>query len=150
MNKDETVFIGIFDSEKCSACSSRAPVACMDQNDIDIPAGGAALPPNFTLEGKTRTCILASPVSCIMSTRLSQGLPLQHYQGRRVRDSRLYDTTNSIGCHSCAVACPYGDSVLAPDGKMRKCDACIERQKAGDGAACRSLPHRRPDPDRRR
>ena len=48
----------------------------------------------------------------------------------------LYDTTNCIGCHSCAMACPYGVPAFGPDGKMRKCDACIERQKAGMAPAC--------------
>ena len=48
----------------------------------------------------------------------------------------LYDTTNCIGCHSCAMACPYGVPTFGPDGKMRKCDACMERQKAGLVPAC--------------
>ena len=39
-----------FDSEKCSACGACA-LACMDQNDIDIPAGEQPFRHTFTLEG---------------------------------------------------------------------------------------------------
>ena len=34
------------------------------------------------------------------------------------------------------MACPYGVPTFGPDGKMRKCDACMERQKAGLVPAC--------------
>lgn len=34
------------------------------------------------------------------------------------------------------MACPYGVPGFGPDGKMRKCDACIERQRAGMLPAC--------------
>ncbi|MCI9227999.1 MAG: 4Fe-4S binding protein [Dorea sp.] len=48
----------------------------------------------------------------------------------------LYNTSNCIGCRSCAMACPYGIPSFGEDGKMKKCDACIERQKAGMLPAC--------------
>ena len=38
-----------FDSEKCSACGACA-LACMDQNDIDIPAGEQPFRNTFTLD----------------------------------------------------------------------------------------------------
>jgi Fe-S-cluster-containing dehydrogenase component len=34
------------------------------------------------------------------------------------------------------MACPYGIPSFGEDGKMKKCDACIERQKAGMLPAC--------------
>lgn len=40
-----------FDKEKCSACGACA-LACMDQNDIDIPAGEQPFRNIFTLEDK--------------------------------------------------------------------------------------------------
>ena len=48
----------------------------------------------------------------------------------------LYNNTYCIGCHSCAMACPYGIPSFGSDGKMKKCDACIERQRAGLMPAC--------------
>ena len=48
----------------------------------------------------------------------------------------VIDQRRCIGCHSCAMACPYGIPSFGPDGKMVKCDACYERQKAGLVPAC--------------
>ena len=42
----------------------------------------------------------------------------------------LYNTQYCIGCHSCAMACPFGAPTFGPDGKMRKCDGCIDRLRA--------------------
>ena len=41
-----------------------------------------------------------------------------------------------IGCHSCAMACPYGAPSFGTDGKMIKCDGCIERWRHGLEPAC--------------
>ena len=52
-----------FDSEKCSACGACA-LACMDQNDIDIPAGEQPFRNTFTLESKEGNLKFYS-VSCM-------------------------------------------------------------------------------------
>jgi NAD-dependent dihydropyrimidine dehydrogenase PreA subunit len=36
-----------------------------------------------------------------------------------------------IGCHSCALACPFGVPRYDLDEKMRKCHLCIEEWKSG-------------------
>ncbi|MDE6937714.1 MAG: 4Fe-4S binding protein, partial [Lachnospiraceae bacterium] len=46
------------------------------------------------------------------------------------------DNTNCIGCHSCAMACPFGAPSYRGDGKMVKCDGCAERVKHGLEPAC--------------
>ena len=73
-----------FDSEKCSACGACA-LACMDQNDIDIPAGEQPFRHTFTLEGKTGdlhfysvSCMHCADAPCVM------GCPCG-YQGPGVR-----------------------------------------------------------------
>ena len=125
-----------FQPEKCSACGACA-LACMDQNDTDVQQGERPFRHTFTLEGDkgdlhfySVSCMHCADAPCVM------GCPC----GCRGKDPdtgfTLYDTTNCIGCHSCAMACPYGVPTFGPDGKMRKCDACMERQKAGLVPAC--------------
>ena len=48
----------------------------------------------------------------------------------------VYDTTNCIGCHSCAMACPYGIPSFGENGKMIKCDGCYVRVHHGMLPAC--------------
>lgn len=124
-----------FDPEKCSACGACA-LACMDQNDVDIPGGEQPFRHTFVLEKEQHlsfysvSCKHCDDAPCVM------GCP----SGCLTKDPdtgfTLYDTTNCIGCHSCAMACPYGVPTFGPDGKMRKCDACITRQAAGLLPAC--------------
>lgn len=127
------------DISKCSSCGACA-VACMDQNDIDIPAGERAFRCVFRAEEKDdhgcaisfyssacmhctdAPCVTACPVGCIfkdLETNLT-----------------IYDNTNCISCHSCAMACPFGAPAFGKNGKMQKCDGCIERIRHGLVPAC--------------
>jgi carbon-monoxide dehydrogenase iron sulfur subunit len=49
----------------------------------------------------------------------------------------LIDQDRCIGCKLCMVVCPFGVISLRSDGKgVIKCDACVERTKAGQEPAC--------------
>jgi Fe-S-cluster-containing dehydrogenase component len=41
-----------------------------------------------------------------------------------------------IGCHSCAMVCPFGAPQFFTQGKMYKCDLCMERVMHGMEPAC--------------
>ena len=125
------------DLSRCCACGACA-IACMDQNDLDPRNGdhpfrtvfrdelGPAPVPGYysvaCMHCKDAPCVLACPVGCLYKDEAT-GLT-------------LYDNTNCIGCHSCAMACPFGAPAFGPDGKMRKCDGCIQRTQAGMEPAC--------------
>ena len=125
-----------FDTAKCSACGACA-LACMDQNDIDASCGHQPFRHTYTQEGVhgdlhffSTACMHCEDAPCVM------GCPVGCLYKDEETGFTLYDNTNCIGCHSCAMACPYGVPTFGDDGKMRKCDACIERQKAGLLPAC--------------
>ena len=124
------------DLDKCCACGACA-IACMDQNDIDTPAE-LPLRSVFTAENAVKgtvryfslacmhctdaPCVIACPIGCFMRDDIT-GLI-------------VYDNRNCIGCHSCALACPYGALSFTVEGKMQKCDGCAVRVQHGLEPAC--------------
>ena len=128
-----------FDPSKCTACLA-CVMACMDQNDIDAAHHQHPFRNAAELESEdggsqkfsflSVACMHCEDAPCVM------GCPSSCLYKDPESGLTLYDNTNCIGCHSCAMACPYGVPGFGPDGKMRKCDACIERQRAGMLPAC--------------
>lgn len=133
-------YLLVLDESKCVACGACA-VACMDQRDIEPDQGQTPLRSCFVVEEETpglprctflsvgcmhcqqAPCITACPTGCIAKD-VETGFTVA-------------DTTNCIGCHSCAMACPFGHPTFSPvTGKMVKCDGCVERVKAGMKPAC--------------
>lgn len=126
------------DFDKCVACGACA-VACMDQNDIDLKAGDKPFRSVAAVERpgdpkreityismgcmhcENAPCIAACPVGCLKKNEM--GLT-------------VYDNAACIGCHSCAMACPFGAPTFRPDGKMAKCDGCMTRLENGLLPAC--------------
>lgn len=127
------------DTSKCCACGACA-IACMDQNDIDIPAKERPLRNVFEYEEHKASgakfaylsmacmhcddapCIIACPCGCIEKDE-ETGMT-------------IYDNTGCIGCHSCSMACPFAAPSFDKHGKMIKCDGCSERLKFGLKPSC--------------
>lgn len=126
------------DFDKCVACGACA-VACMDQNDISLRDGDKPFRSVAAVERPgdpkreitylsmgcmhcaNAPCITACPVGCLKKNEM--GLT-------------VYDNSACIGCHSCAMACPFGAPTYRPNGKMEKCDGCQIRLENGMLPAC--------------
>jgi anaerobic dimethyl sulfoxide reductase subunit B len=48
----------------------------------------------------------------------------------------IVDQNLCIGCKMCLIACPFGVPQYGKNGRMQKCDFCLERQEEGLLPAC--------------
>ena len=118
------------------ACS----IACMDQNDFQVKEGQRPFRNVFDLEMEQKgevkyshlslACMHCSDAPCITAC------PSACLRKDPETNLTVYDTTNCIGCHSCAMACPYGIPSFGENGKMIKCDGCYVRVHHGMLPAC--------------
>jgi len=127
------------DLTKCISCHACA-VACMDQNDIRTELGQQPFRYVFDLETEKEegityshlslACMHCSDAPCIIAC------PSACLQKDRETNLTIFNTANCIGCHSCAMACPFGIPFFGEDGKMVKCDGCYIRVHYGMKPAC--------------
>jgi carbon-monoxide dehydrogenase iron sulfur subunit len=86
------------------------------------PVGGHGLPLQCR-HCEDAPCIMICPTEAMH--RASESGPV------------LIDQDRCIGCKLCMAVCPFGVISVRSDGKgVIKCDACIERTKAGQEPAC--------------
>ena len=128
------------DIDKCSACGACA-VACMDQNDIDTQRCEAPFRVVFDLEqpdgrGHCKYTYMATACMHCAEAPCVTACPCGCLAKDPETGLTLYNTQYCIGCHSCAMACPFGAPTFGPDGKMRKCDGCVTRIRNGLEPAC--------------
>ncbi len=125
------------DLSKCCNCGACA-IACMDQNDIDLSKGQRPFRVVFRQETRKTGAIEYYSMSCMHCDNAPciTACPSGCLYKDPETGLTLYDNTNCIGCHSCAMACPFGAPAFGADGKMRKCDGCVDRVRAGLAPAC--------------
>lgn len=98
-----------FDPSKCTACQA-CVMACFDQNDIDVehrqhPFRNAAALESVE-DGREKfaflsvACMHCEEAPCVM------GCPSACLYKDEESGLTLYDNTNCVGCHSCAMAVP--------------------------------------------
>ena len=128
------------DMEKCSACGACA-MACIDQNDIHVEASQMPFRSVFRTEkhGEGGPSVAYASVACMHceDAPCIVACPCACLKKDEETGFTVYDNTNCIGCHSCAMACPYGAPAFGfDDHKMHNCDGCVDRVHYGLEPAC--------------
>jgi anaerobic dimethyl sulfoxide reductase subunit B (iron-sulfur subunit) len=128
---EKTIYLDI---ERCVGCGACA-VACMDQNDIFPEKGQLAFRriyqveegqyPDASIHYISIACLHCEDSPCIVACP----------SGAITKDKNTKAITVNkdlcIGCHSCALACPFGVPRYDPEEKMHKCNLCTERVEVG-------------------
>ena len=133
-----------FDVSRCSGCMA-CVVACMDQNDFKAegPSFRQVIGyeqgqfPLVKISYLSLACAHCGEAPC-MTVCPTKAISKTEDIGAVTVDRDL-----CIGCHSCAMVCPFGAVKFALDGKMGKCDLCVNRIEHGMDPACvRTCPTR--------
>jgi anaerobic dimethyl sulfoxide reductase subunit B (iron-sulfur subunit) len=128
----------------CSGCKS-CQVACKDRNDLDV---GRRWRRVADVEGGDWTRQGAAWLTTVFSYSLS--VACMHCQRPRCVEACPTGAMKKradgvvalarercIGCHYCEWACPYGAPQYDPrDGRMSKCDFCVEELDRGRPPVC--------------
>lgn len=129
------------DETLCSACGACA-IACMDQNDIDVEHQEKPFRMVYQYEDSNQTepkkALVSFSISCMhcIDAPCISACPKKVLYKDNESGLTLFDSENCIGCRACFRACPYDAPSYDANGKMEKCDGCIERVKAGLDPAC--------------
>lgn len=128
-----------FDAGKCVGCYACA-VACMDQNDIDATAGQQMYRQVMHYEnaraGEVRVTHVSLACMHCDAAECLDACPSGALRRDAGSDAVVVRRELCIGCHACAMACPFGVPRFGRDGTMQKCDACYARTRFGLAPAC--------------
>lgn len=128
-----------FDANRCVGCHACA-VACMDQNDLDLTGADPAYRRIMHFEsneaGEVRVAHVSSACMHCDSAECLDACPSGALRRDVESGAVIVRRELCIGCHACAMACPFGIPRFGRDGTMQKCDGCYARTRFGYKPAC--------------
>jgi anaerobic dimethyl sulfoxide reductase subunit B (iron-sulfur subunit) len=133
---EKTLYLDI---ERCSGCGA-CVVACMDQNDIYPEKGQPAFRRIYQVEEGQYpdACIRYLSIACLHceDSPCLIACPTGAIKKDKITAAVIVNRDLCIGCHSCALACPFGVPRYDQENKMQKCNLCAERVEFGLLPAC--------------
>jgi len=126
-----------FDLERCSGCMA-CVVACMDENDI-APDGLSYRQliklekgkfPSARIAFVSLACFHCNDAPC------AEVCPKEAIFRDETSGVVGVDESLCIGCHACAMVCPFGAPRFASAEPMRKCNLCADRLAQNMEPAC--------------
>ena len=126
-----------FDLERCSGCMA-CVVACMDENDI-APDGLSYRQliklekgqfPSARIAFVSLACFHCSDAPC------AKVCPKEAIFRDETSGVVGVDASLCIGCHACAMVCPFGAPRFTTAEPMRKCNLCADRLAQNMEPAC--------------
>ncbi|EJW11352.1 putative oxidoreductase iron-sulfur subunit [Rhodovulum sp. PH10] len=126
------------DVSRCTGCRA-CVVACQDQNDLEgddlaafrhVTTIERGTFPDVRIAHVSLACQHCGDAPCIAVC------PTRAIVRRGAEGAVLVDENLCIGCHSCALVCPFGAPQFSADGPMVKCDLCWVRLEEGLKPAC--------------
>ncbi|MDA3835777.1 MAG: 4Fe-4S dicluster domain-containing protein [Spirochaetales bacterium] len=132
----ETVYLDI---NRCSGCQA-CVVACLDQNDLldrkrhdfwrQVFKVEKGTFPEVKISFLSIACMHCQETPCVLGCPTGAIYKDDETGVIRVRQEFC------LGCHSCSLACPFGVPRFDNQGKMEKCQMCVERIDSGLEPAC--------------
>ena len=126
-----------FDSDRCIKCYA-CEIACLQWHEIkagtvklrrvtEVTKGAFPFVTRTFLSAACRHCANAPCAAACPGGAISQ----------RTEDSIVVvDRLKCTGCRTCLEACPFGIPQFGEDGKMQKCDMCLDRLELGQMPFC--------------
>jgi len=126
----------LLDSRRCVQCHS-CQVACKAAHGIEFGVSWRKILdywegdfPHVANRAISLSCLHCEHPACV------EICPAAAISKRPEDGLVVVDRNECVGCRNCYESCPYGAPQFGADGKMQKCDLCIDRRAAGKQPAC--------------
>ena len=122
-----------FDPDKCVGCYA-CHIACLDaHHDVEDVDAKSYRTVKKVVKNQFEKNICPGCAHCGICIN---ACPVQAIYKDPKTGFVLTDKEKCIGCHACEKVCPKDVIHFDKDGKMEKCDGCIERIREGREPAC--------------
>jgi anaerobic dimethyl sulfoxide reductase subunit B (iron-sulfur subunit) len=125
-----------FDASKCVQCHA-CEVACKASHNLELGIKWRRVVgiwdghfPGVTSRTVSLSCLHCGNPPC-------EAVCPRGAIKKRLEDGIVtVDQEKCVGCHACLMACPFGAPQYGANGKMQKCDLCVDRVTQGKEPAC--------------